>query len=113
MVFKDVDSYLARLFNNQPYMNLQPEDREKAVFEAQEMLTDDFPISKLTPRAVGLQVMFMMEGEEESLARLARLGVTSYSNKGVSVTFNGSNISPAVMKILHKGYGKKRFGWLV
>src|SRR5690606_41394807 len=61
---------------------------------------DHFDASKLTDRAVALQTIYMLEGDEEGFGRLKRQGVKSYAVKGVSVSFEGSGISEEVLLIL-------------
>ncbi len=98
--FEDIKSYIEQLDNGALFNNLSPEDKEKAIFTSSELLKDYFPIDKLTIRAIALQVLYSIEGEEEEYAKLKRHGVTHYSVKGVSVQFDGSGISPAVVNLI-------------
>lgn len=100
MDFSVINAYLQKLHYAAPYKKLEQQAQESIVFEAQELLKDHFDESKLNERAIALQVLFMIEGEEEEYAKLKRHGVKSYSVKGVSVTFEGHNISPDVMALL-------------
>ena len=100
MDFTSVDAYLNKMSNTGGYMELDATDKEKKVFEASELLKDHFDASKLTDRAVALQTIYMLEGDEEGFGRLKRQGVKSYSVKGVSVSFEGSGISDDVLLIL-------------
>lgn len=115
MEYELVNAYLEKLSFAEPYTSLDEETRKKVVFSAGEVLSGEFPISKITERASALQVLFMIEGESEQFAMLQRQGATSYSNKGVSVTFNGTDVAPSVLKLLKPAYGtsKKSFGWFV
>lgn len=100
MDFTSVDAYLKRMSNTAGYTDLDAAEQEKKVFEASELLKDHFDASKLTDRAVALQTIYMLEGDEEGFGRLKRQGVKSYAVKGVSVSFEGSGISEEVLLIL-------------
>lgn len=100
ITIETVKIYLALLPNTAAFSALKELDQDKHIFAALELLKDNFPIEKLTDRAVALQVLFMIEGEEEEFAKLQRQGVKSYSVKGVSVTFDGKGIAPSVIDIL-------------
>ena len=113
MDFQSIDTYLKKLRLSEPYKNLEPLDQESAVFTATELLTDHFAASKLTDRAVALQVLYTLEGEEEEYAKLKRHGVKSYAVKGVSVSFEGTGISPDVISLLQPDTSKARVGRLV
>ena len=100
MDFTQVDDYLNKLHFADLYLKLNGPDQEANVFTAEELLKDRFKESKITARIVALQVIFMLEGEDEEFSKYKRHGVQSFSTKGVSITFNGSNISPDVLTIL-------------
>lgn len=97
---EDVKSYLSKLSNAESFNNLDDTEKDKAIFTSKELLYDYFSKEKVTTRAIALQVLYDLEGEEEEFARLKRHGVKSYSVKGVSVTFEGSGISQDVIRIL-------------
>ncbi|PAE17288.1 hypothetical protein CHH91_04595 [Virgibacillus sp. 7505] len=111
MDFQTINAYLESIFNSDAYTALDNDARKKAVFSATELLKDKFDESKLTDRAVAIQVMYMLEGEEEYFAVLKRHGITSYSTKGVSVSISVGSISPDVLTIL--GYHKAGIGRLI
>ncbi|MDY0395423.1 hypothetical protein ACFSMW_13505 [Virgibacillus halophilus] len=100
-----IKAYLERMYGNELFKELSEPEQEKIVFAAHELLKDYAPEDKITDRVVALQVLFMLEGEEEEYAKLKRHGIKSYSVKGVSVTFEGTEIAPAVLKLL--GYVPK------
>lgn len=100
VTIETVKIYLALLPNTAAFFALDELEQDKHIFSALELLKDNFPIEKLTDRAVALQVLYMVEGESEEFAMLKRQGVKSYSVKGISVTFDGSGISPDVIEIL-------------
>ncbi|GGB41701.1 hypothetical protein GCM10011409_19040 [Lentibacillus populi] len=97
---ESIKGYLDRMYGNELYKELVKEDQEKIIFVAHELLKDNFKEDDITDRAVALQVLYMLEGEEEEYAKLKRQGVKSYSVKGVSVTFEGTEIAPAVIQLL-------------
>lgn len=113
MDFQSIDTYIKKLRHSEPYEKLELYDQEAEVFTAMELLKDHFDASKLTDRAVALQVLYTLEGEEEEYAKLKRHGVKSYAVKGVSVTFEGSGISPDVISLLQPDSSKARVGRLV
>lgn len=111
MDYQAINEYIEKLPNNETYMNLLEDDKIKNVFAAFELLKDHFCESKITSRAVALQTLYMLEGEAEEYAKLKRHGITSYSVKGVSVSFEGTGISPDVINLL--GANKASVGRLI
>jgi hypothetical protein len=105
MEFIQVDEYLKKLHFAEPYLKLEPTAKEAIVFTAEELIKDQFRESKINERCIALQVLFMLEGEDEDFSKYKRHGVQSFSTKGVSVSFNGSNISPDVLAILRPSRG--------
>ena len=83
------------------FSSLSEEDQAASIFHASELLGDYYNADKLTARAISLQVLYMAEAENEDFAKYKRHGITSASQKDVSVSFGGSvSISPEVLKIL-------------
>ena len=113
MDFQSVNSYLDKMRKTAGYHDLDTAAKEKEVFEATELLKDHFDASKLTDRAVALQVIYSLEGEEEEYAKLKRHGVKSYAVKGISLSFEGSGISPDVISLLRPDTSKARVGSLI
>jgi hypothetical protein len=105
MEFTQVDEYLKKLHFVDSYSKLDDPAKEAIVFTAEELLKDQFNEAKITERCIALQVLFMLEGEDEDFSKYKRHGVQSFSTKGVSVSFNGSNISPDVLAILRPSRG--------
>lgn len=97
---ESIKGYLDRMYGNEQFKELEDTVQKKIIFNAHELLKDNFKEDSITDRAVALQVLYMLEGEEEEYAKLKRHGVKSYSVKGVSVTFEGEDIAPAVIKLL-------------
>lgn len=100
VTIESIKLYLAMLPNSGGFFALDELEQDKQVFASLELLKDHFPIEKLSDRAVALQVLYMLEGEDEEFAKLQRHGVKSYSVKGVSVTFDGSGIAQSVIDII-------------
>lgn len=113
ITIETVKIYMALLPNTDAFFNLSPEEQDKAIFGATELLKDKFDEEKLSDRAIALQTLFMLEGEDEEFAKLQRHGVKSYSVKGVSITFAGSGISPAVIEIVTGTSKKASIGRLI
>ena len=99
-MFEKVDAYLNKLHNADIYTKLDEATKEKIVFSAEELLKDRVNPLKINERIIALQTLYMLEGEEEEYAKLKRHGITSYSVKGVSVSFGNGDISPEVLSIL-------------
>lgn len=97
---ESIKEYIQKMYGNELFVELEGDEQEKVIFAAHELLKDNFQESSITTRAVAVQTLFMLEGEDEEYAKLKRHGVKSYSVKGVSVTFDGSSISPDVSKLL-------------
>lgn len=113
-----IKEYLERLYGNDLFSELEDTEQKKIIFNAHELLKDNFKESDITNRAVALQVLYMLESDESDFSSLKNQGVTSYSVKGVSVSFGGSEtqtnsnnrnglIAPAVLAILSKNSGAK------
>lgn len=80
--------------------DLEVAEQDKIIFSAHELLKDHYKERDITDRAVALQVLYSVEGEDEEYAKLKRHGIKSYSVKGVSVTFEGGEIAASVIAIL-------------
>lgn len=111
MDYQAINEYIEKLPNSESYMDLEEDIKVKNVFAAHELLKDHFRESQITNRAIALQTLYMLEGEAEEYAKLKRHGITSYSVKGVSVSFDGSGISPEVINLL--GANKASVGRLI
>jgi len=100
MDFKKVDEYLGRMPFTDLYDALDSETKEAVVFAAGETLAEEYGRSRLSERAVALQSLYMIEGEREEFAKLKRQGVKTYNVKGLSVSFDGADIAPAVLRMM-------------
>lgn len=110
--------YINRMHGNELFIELEDDAKEKITFTAHELLKDNFKESLITDRAVALQVLYMLESDASDFSSLRNQGVSSYSVKGVSVSFGSSEsetsgnnrnglIAPAVLAILNKNSGAK------
>ncbi len=115
---ESIKEYLDCMYGNELFTKLEQPEQSKIIFNAHELLKDNFKESTITDRAVALQVLYMLESDESDFSSLRNQGVTSYSVKGVSVSFGGSEtktnyknrdglIAPAVLAILNKNSGAK------
>lgn len=102
-MFEAIDDYINKLPFSDIYKSLETPVKQAHVFAAEELLKDRYKESLLTDRIIALQTLYMIEGEEEEYAKLKRHGVTEFSTKGVSASFDGDNISPDVKAILGEG----------
>ncbi|PAF08666.1 hypothetical protein CHH65_13845 [Shouchella clausii] len=110
MDLSNVREYLSKMPLTGLYDALSEEDKDKWVFGAYELLSTHYRSNQITARAVALQVLYMLEGEEEEYAKLRRHGVTAFSTNRVSASLNGSAISPEVESLIR---GKARVGRLI
>lgn len=118
-----VREYLAKLPDAQTnrFDELEAVQQDKAVFSAHETLIDVYGSTLLNERAIGLQALYMIEGEEEEYARLKRHGASSLNAGGTSVNFTESgqiDIAPSVKAMLggqplKTSNSVGRVGWLV
>lgn len=115
---ESIKEYLDRMYGNELFTKLEQSEQSKIIFNAHELLKDNFKESDITNRAVALQVLYMLESDESDFSSLRNQGVTSYSVKGVSVSFGSSEsktnyknsnglIAPAVIAILNPNSGAK------
>ncbi len=102
-MFEKIDLYINKLPFSDAYKSLDTPFKQAIVFAAEELLRDRYKETLLTDRIIALQSLYMLEGEQEEYAKLKRHGVTEYSTKGVSASFEGDNISPDVKAILGRG----------
>src|SRR5699024_2963215 len=110
---ESIKDYLERMYGNDLFVELESPAKEKIIFNAHELLKDNFKEKDITDRAVALQVLFMLESDASDFSSLRNQGVSSYSVKGVSVSFGSSEsetnsnnrnglIALAVLAILKK-----------
>ncbi|OAK70092.1 hypothetical protein [Lederbergia galactosidilytica] len=104
---ESIEEYIKKMHDKDLFMNLDDEQKDSSIFSALELLKDHYRPSKITDRAVALQVLYMLEGEDEEYAKLKRHGVKNYAVKGVSVTFDGGEIASSVIAILGEPRTKK------
>lgn len=104
---ESIKKYIEKMHGNDLFMNLEDGEKDSSIFSAFELLKDHYRLSKITDRAVAVQVLFMLEGEDEEYAKLKRHGVKSYAVKGVSVSFDGGEIASSVIAILGEPRTKK------
>lgn len=115
---ESITEYIDRMHGNDLFVELEDPTKERIIFSANELLKDNFKKSLITDRAVALQVLYMLESDASDFSSLKNQGVTSYSVKGVSVSFSSSEskansnnhnglIAPAVLAILNKNSGAK------
>ncbi|WP_144558531.1 hypothetical protein [Shouchella miscanthi] len=100
MDYESINAYLAQMPFTGLYDGLSSDDKVKHVFNAQEVLKAHFRPSLLSERAVALQLLYMLEGEEEEYAKLRRQGVSSFSTNRVSASLSGNGIAPEVKALL-------------
>ncbi|OXS77953.1 hypothetical protein [Domibacillus enclensis] len=101
MDFTAVNTYLENRAYTEPYTELEESVRQKIVFTAEDMLTSHYDESLMTPKMVGLQALYLIEGEAEEFSKFKRHNVKSLGLKGMSFSFDGENeISPEVKKLI-------------
>lgn len=101
--FTLVDSYLQSIEYTAIYQEKEESERQKLVFTAYDRLSTYFDEMYLTPKVIGLQTIYMMEGEEEEFAKFKRHGVSSMGLKGMSFSFDiTQHVSPDVLAIIQR-----------
>lgn len=115
---ESITEYISQMHGSELFTELNDDAKGKVIFSAHELLKDNFKESLITDRVVSLQVLYMLESDASDFSSLKNQGVSSYSVKGVSVSFGDSEsktnsnnrnglIAPAVLAILNKNSGAK------
>ncbi|MEE3895320.1 hypothetical protein [Priestia megaterium] len=106
--FELVNAYLESIKYTDVYTEKSMEDREKLVFTAYDKLTNFYDEKYLTPKVIGLQTVYMIEGEEEEHAMFKRQGVKSMNVEGISFSYDlTQQISPDVVEIITREQEKE------
>jgi len=99
--FLEVDTYLQALAYTDVYKEKTIEERQSITFTAYDKLLSYYDDIYLTPKIIGLQTVYMIEGEEEEFAKFKRQGVKSMGLSGMSFTFDiTQQISPEVATLI-------------
>ena len=115
---ESITEYISQMHGSELFTELNDDAKGKVIFSAHELLKDNFKESLITDRVVSLKVLYMVESDASDFSSLKNQGVSSYSVKGVSVSFGGSEsktnsnnrnglIAPAVLATLNKNSGAK------
>lgn len=103
MDFTTVNDYLESRSYTEPYTELDESIRRKIVFTAEDMLTSHYDEVLLTPKMVGLQALYLIEGEGEEFAKFKRHNLKSVGLKGMLFSLDGTNsISPEVQTLIQR-----------
>ncbi|WP_394548813.1 hypothetical protein [Priestia aryabhattai] len=101
--FELVNAYLESIKYTDVYTEKSMEDRGKLVFTAYDKLTNFYDEKYLTPKVIGLQTVYMIEGEEEEFAKFKRQGVKSMGLGDLSFTYDiTQQISPEVVTLIER-----------
>lgn len=102
--FEATDLYLTALHYTDVYKEKSEIDRRSITFTAYDKLLNVYDDVYLTPKVVGLQTLYMIEGEEEEFSKFKRHGVKSMGLKGMSFSFieDGSGISPEAKALIER-----------
>ncbi|WP_374187438.1 hypothetical protein ACEPPU_24115 [Priestia aryabhattai] len=107
-VFAEVDAYLQLLSYTDVYKTKERTEREQAVFTAYEKLTSYYDDIYLTPKVIGLQTVYMIEGEQDDHALFKRQGVKSMQVEDLSFSYDiTQQISPDVVQIIAREQAKE------
>ncbi|MFY2248464.1 hypothetical protein ACOSZH_01135 [Priestia megaterium] len=99
--FELVNAYLESIKYTDVYTGKSMEDREKLVFTAYDKLTNFYDTKYLTPKVIGLQTVYMIEGEEEEHAMFKRQGVKSMKVEDITFSYDiTQQISPDVIEVI-------------
>lgn len=103
MAYEEVKEFMGKLADTELFDALTDEEQDKVIFTSSEFLKAIYGRFRTTESVVAFQVLYDLEAKTEHYQHLKRHGVTSFSSKGVSVSFkDDSNISPQVIGILGK-----------
>lgn len=97
---ESIKEYIEKMPGGEALSDLEDAEQDKIIFSSHELLKDHYKEKDITNRAVALQVLYSIEGEDEEYAKLKRHGIKSYSVKGISVTFEGGEVAASVIAIL-------------
>lgn len=101
--FTLVEEYLKSVAYTDIYLEKSEEERKKLVFTAYDRLLNYFSERYLTPKVIGLQTVYMIEGEEDEYALLKRHNLKTIVLKGMNLTFDEAHqISPDVLEIIQR-----------
>lgn len=107
MAYEEVKSFIGKMADTELFDALTTEEQDERIFTSSEYLAAVYGRRKLTDAALAFQVLYDLEAKSEHYQHLKRHGVTSFSSKGVSVSFNdGSNVAPEVVGFLGLPYNK-------
>lgn len=117
----EIEAYLAKLPNSEPYTTLDAGLKTKVAFHAWETLRRSYGEAILTAEMAAIQILYYLEGEADEFAVYRRQGVKQVSTKDVSFQFDTGygDISPEVVKIIDElkgvdvGDGPAFFGRLI
>lgn len=106
---EEVKIFIGKMRGTELFDALDDTEKDEIIFTSSEFLKAIYGGRRLSDSVVAFQVLFDLEAQTEHYQHLKRHGVTSFSSKGVSVSFKDSdNISPEVIGILgtpRKGAG--------
>lgn len=111
---EEVKSYIGQMRGNELFIGLTDPEQDQAIFTSSELLKAIYGERRVTGNTpvIAFQVLFDLEAQDEHYQQLKRHGVSSFSSKGVSVSFNdNTNVAPEVLGILgapRKGAGVGR-----
>ncbi|MED3974607.1 hypothetical protein P4639_14535 [Priestia megaterium] len=101
--FALVDTYLQNLAFTESYKEKSEEDRRLISFTAYDCLLSFYADKYLTPKVIGKQTMYMIEGEAEEFAKFKRQGVSSMGLKGMSFSFDiTKHVSPESIALIEQ-----------
>ncbi|MGG4288369.1 hypothetical protein ABEW81_11285 [Priestia megaterium] len=101
--FASVDTYLQNLAYTDVYKEKSEEDRRSITFTAYDKLLSYYGDIYLTSKIIGLQTVYMIEGEEEEFAKFKRQGVKSMGLGDLSFTYDiTQQISPEVVTLIER-----------
>lgn len=98
----EIEAYLEKMPNSDPFVSLDDALKTKVVFHAWETLRRNFGEAILTAEMAALQILYYLEGEADEFATYRRQGVKQVTTKDVSFQFDTTygDISPEVIKII-------------
>jgi hypothetical protein len=107
MAYEEVKTFIGKMADTELFDALTPEEQDARIFTSSEFLAAVYGQRKLSDAALAFQVLYDLEAKTEHYQHLKRHGVTSFSSKGISVSFgNADNVAPEVIGFLGLPYSR-------
>lgn len=94
--------YIALMPFTDAYESYDAAMQDKIIFASWEQLIDTFDEEIITSKMAALQTIYMADGYKDEHAKMKMQGVKSFGLDGMSFSYDGTLISPAVSSMIDK-----------